>query len=89
MPLEAEAMKAEGNAAFQAKSFADAARLYQEAIDLAKKAKAAVPGVYFSCLRGRIILLLSVSVIITAKMIIKVISNYSKLYYKNIILSNY
>ena len=48
LPASAEAKKAEGNAAFQAKSFGEAARLYQEAIELAREGGAAVPGVYFS-----------------------------------------
>ncbi|CAJ1350073.1 unnamed protein product [Effrenium voratum] len=48
LPPEADAKKAEGNTAFQAKQFEEASRLYGEAIAIAEAAGAAVPGVYFS-----------------------------------------
>ncbi|CAK9110406.1 unnamed protein product [Durusdinium trenchii] len=47
-PAKAETKKAEGNAAFQAKNFEEATRLYGEAIALAEAAGEPVPGVYFS-----------------------------------------
>lgn len=47
-PAEAEQKKAQGNTAFQAKNFAEAAKLYGEAIVAAETAGAAVPAVYFS-----------------------------------------
>ncbi|CAE8584334.1 unnamed protein product, partial [Polarella glacialis] len=48
LPEEAEKRKAEGNAAFQAKDFVEAGRLYGEAISIAEAAGADVPGVYYS-----------------------------------------
>jgi len=48
LPPEADAKKAEGNTAFQAKQFEVAARLYAEAIAIAEAAGADVPGVYYS-----------------------------------------
>lgn len=48
LPPEADAKKAEGNTAFQAKEFTEALRLYGEAIAIAEAAGAPVPGVYYS-----------------------------------------
>ncbi|CAL1129055.1 unnamed protein product [Cladocopium goreaui] len=48
LPPEADAKKAEGNTAFQAKEFTEALRLYREAIAIAEAAGAPVPGVYYS-----------------------------------------
>eukprot|EP00435_Cladocopium_sp_Y103_P068011 s575_g30.t2 len=48
LPPEADAKKAEGNTAFQAKEYTEALRLYGEAIAIAEAAGAPVPGVYYS-----------------------------------------
>jgi len=48
VPAEADARKAEGNAAFQAKNYQEAIRLYSEAQSIAEASGAPVPGVYFS-----------------------------------------